>query len=168
MHRRFRISPSLATLFKTYDRLNRLDREGVASGAPDGALGLGASHESVLVGDAGERALGGLVDAAAEVDIVDGGSALGLGVDRGDGSLGVLKGAGLDQDVGTHASVDTSGADGEEVVVVDVDGAEADRGVARVDIEPVVVGVGDVELAGVLGGVAVGVADERGLVLENS
>lgn len=43
--------------------------------------------------------------------------------------------------------------------------AEADQGHAGVDVLPVVVGVGDVELAGVLLGVAVAVADERGLVV---
>ena len=41
---------------------------------------------------------------------------------------------------------------------------EADQGHAGVDVLPVVVGVGDVELAGVLG-VTVAVADERGLVV---
>ena len=44
-------------------------------------------------------------------------------------------------------------------------GAEADQGLAGVDVLPVVVGVGDVQLAGVLRGVAVAVADERGLVV---
>ena len=43
--------------------------------------------------------------------------------------------------------------------------AETDQGHARVDVLPVVVGVGDVELAGVLIAVAVAVADERGLVV---
>ena len=43
--------------------------------------------------------------------------------------------------------------------------AEADQGHAGVDVLPVVVGVGDVEFAGVLVAVAVAVADERGLVV---
>lgn len=43
--------------------------------------------------------------------------------------------------------------------------AETDQGHAGVDVLPVVVGVGDVELAGVLIAVAVAVADERGLVV---
>lgn len=51
------------------------------------------------------------------------------------------------------------------VGVEDVGSAEADQGHAGVDVLPVVVGVGDVELAGVLLGVAVAVADERGLVV---
>ena len=44
-------------------------------------------------------------------------------------------------------------------------GTEADQGSAAVDVLPVVVGVGDVELALVLSAVAVAVADERGLVV---
>lgn len=43
--------------------------------------------------------------------------------------------------------------------------AETDQGHARVDVLPVVVGVGDVKLALVLSAVAVAVADERGLVV---
>jgi len=46
-----------------------------------------------------------------------------------------------------------------------VGSTEADQGHAGVDVLPVVVGVGDVELAGVLIAVAVAVADERGLVV---
>lgn len=46
-----------------------------------------------------------------------------------------------------------------------MDSAEADRGGARVDVGPVVVGVGDGQRALVLLGVAVGVADEGGLVV---
>jgi hypothetical protein len=46
-----------------------------------------------------------------------------------------------------------------------VEGAEADRGSAGVDVGPVVVVVGGVEGAGVLAAVAVGVADQRGLPL---
>jgi hypothetical protein len=46
-----------------------------------------------------------------------------------------------------------------------VGSTEADQGHAAVDVLPVVVGVGDVELAGVLVAVAVAVADEGGLVV---
>lgn len=46
-----------------------------------------------------------------------------------------------------------------------MDGTEADRGGARVDVGPVVVGVGDGQGALVLLAVAVGVADEGGLVV---
>jgi len=50
-----------------------------------------------------------------------------------------------------------------EVRVDDVGGAEAEQGLARVDVLPVVVGVGDVQLALVLVAVAVAVADQGGL-----
>jgi hypothetical protein len=46
-----------------------------------------------------------------------------------------------------------------------VRGAEAEQRLAAVDVFPVVVGVGDVQLAGVFVGVAVAVAGERGLVV---
>lgn len=46
-----------------------------------------------------------------------------------------------------------------------MDGAEANGGDAAVDVVPVVVGKGDVELAFVFGSVAVGVADENRLPL---
>jgi hypothetical protein len=42
-----------------------------------------------------------------------------------------------------------------------VAGAEADGGEAGRDVREVVVGVGDVEVTRVFGGVVVGVADER-------
>lgn len=49
------------------------------------------------------------------------------------------------------------------VVVVDVSGAEAERRPARVDVLPVVVVVGDGEVASVFVAVAVRVADKAGL-----
>lgn len=67
----------------------------------------------------------------------------------------------------THSGVDGSVADSTALVVGvdDVSGTETDQGSAAVDVLPVVVGVGDVELALVLSAVAVAVADERGLVV---
>ena len=67
----------------------------------------------------------------------------------------------------THSGVNGSVADGTalEVGVDDVSGTETEQGLAAVDVLPVVVGVGDVELALVLGAVAVAVTDERGLVV---
>lgn len=47
----------------------------------------------------------------------------------------------------------------------DVAGSESERWGTRVDVAPVVVRVGDVQVAGVLGAVRVGVANKRGLVL---
>lgn len=131
----------------------------------DGAGDVGSADELVGVGKvrAGDGTLGGRVVAAAEVDVVEDGEAIVVGVKGGDGALGVDKGSRLDEGLGTHAGVDARG--GEVLVqrVVDVEGAEADAGVARVDVDPVVVGVGDAEVAGVLVGVAVRVADEGAL-----
>lgn len=147
--------------------VGRLELEGLASSAVDGALGLAAADKSVLVGDvlAGHGTSGSVGSSTTQGDVLGGDLASGLGVDRGKSSLGLLEGGGLDKDVGTHARVDTSGTNVKVVVVEDVDGAESDRGGTRVDVVPVVVGVGDVELASVLLGVAVRVADKRGLVV---
>jgi predicted phosphoribosyltransferase len=62
----------------------------------------------------------------------------------------------------THPGVDGGLADGTtlEVGVDYVRGAEAEQRLAAVDVLPVVVGVGDVELASVFVCVAVTVADE--------
>lgn len=51
------------------------------------------------------------------------------------------------------------------VVVVDVAGAKAERGSTRANVLPVVVGVCDMELARVLAGVAIAVANEGRLVV---
>lgn len=70
----------------------------------------------------------------------------------------------LNKHLSTHAAVDT----GDATVVaraVNVRGSEADRGETRVDLLEVVVVVGDVQLACVLSGVAVGVTDEGALPL---
>lgn len=49
-----------------------------------------------------------------------------------------------------HAGVDTREKNAVPVVVDEVDGGKADQGLAAADVLPVVVGVGDVELALVL------------------
>lgn len=79
--------------------------------------------------------------------------------------MAVLPDRRLNADLSAHASVDAGSLDAEEVAVVDVDSAEANKGVARVGVVPVVVGESHVELALVLAGVAVGVANETGLVV---
>lgn len=82
-------------------------------------------------------------------------------VGRRDGVLDAAEGVALDYDARAHARVD-----GRRhvlvVAVVDVGGAEADRGRARADVAKVVVRVGDAEVGEVLGGVGVGVPDEGG------
>lgn len=59
-----------------------------------------------------------------------------------------------------HARVDSRGLGAQDVRVEDVHGAEADGGEAGIHFLELVVVVGYMELAGVFGGVAVGVADE--------
>lgn len=73
--------------------------------------------------------------------------------------LGVLPGVGFNEDVGTLTGVDSIG-DTEEVVVVDVAGSEAERWTARVDVEEVVVGVGDAEMSLVFRTVGIGMSNE--------
>lgn len=67
--------------------------------------------------------------------------------------------------MGTHASVDARVEDVGVVVVEDVAGAETDGRRAAVDVVPAVVGVGDMQMAGVFGAVGVGVAYQGGFVL---
>ena len=69
----------------------------------------------------------------------------------------VLKHNALHQSLCAHSGVDAR-ALLVVVVVEDVGRAEAEEGTSRVDLVEVVVGVGDAEVARVLGGVGVGVA----------
>lgn len=131
----------------------------LASGARDGGSNLGGAESADLVGQRsrGQGTLGGRVDRAAKVDILNNGVTSLLGVGEEDGALGrVGKGGALDEDLGAHAGVDTGEDDAIPVVVDNVDSGEADEGLTAVDVLPVVVGIGDVELASVLRGVAVG------------
>lgn len=146
--------------------IHHLDAEGLTSRADNLALDVGLAKQRILVRDlAGAKvALGGGVLAAAVGHVGHGGVAVLLGV-RGEDDLllaRVLEHGGLDADLGAHAGVDARAAELVVEVVVDVDGAVADRGVARVDVVPVVVGVGDVELA-LVASVRVDVADQGGL-----
>lgn len=146
---------------------HRLNAEGLTGCTNNLALDIGLAEQGVLVWDlAGAKvALGGSVLAAAVGNIRNSGVSVLLRV-RGEDDLlaRVLEDGGLDAHLGAHAGVDTRAAQLLVEVVVDVDGAVADRGVARVDVLPVVVGVGDVELA-LVGGVRVDVADQGGLVV---
>ena len=80
---------------------------------------------------------------------------------REQGLLGILPDIILNQELGTDTGVD-SVADFLEQVVEDMGSAEPNRWRTRVEVEPVVVGVGDGDL-GVLCLVAVRVANERSL-----
>ena len=127
--------------------------------APDTVLDVISAVQVVAVGDlAGpEVALGGDVLAAAVGYVANGGEAVGLGILAEDDlpTLGVLEDGRLNADLGAHTGIDARRADGQVVVIVDVDSAEADGGVTRVDVKPVVVSVGNVELALVFRGVAI-------------
>lgn len=111
-----------------------------------------------------QRALGGQVGAAAEVDVLGDGIA-GLGrILEQDGLVGaVVEGGALHKGLAAHAGVDAARHDGVVVAVDHVEGAEAEQGSARVDPLPVVVGIRHAQLAAVLAGVAVRVADQGGL-----
>lgn len=118
-----------------------------------------------MVGDRESAASGGVVGAVTKVNIVDSGSASLIGVLAGDGLLDILELGRLDKDLGTHASVNARGVNISVVVVEDVGGTESNRGATRANVGPLVVGVGNVEGAGILIGVAVRVANKRVLVV---
>lgn len=113
----------------------------------------------------GEGALRDGVLGGAEIDVINNHVAGVVRVAGEDGVGSVSEGGALDQDLGVHARVDGAVDEAVVVVVDNVNNAEADRGATGVDVEPVVVGVGDVQGAKILVLVAVGVADERTLPL---
>jgi len=88
-----------------------------------------------------------------------------LAIPGRDGRADALEHGRLDEHLGAHAGVDAAAGDLRVQAVEHVGGAEADRRGAAVDVFPPVGREGDVELAGVFGGVGVGVADEGGFVL---
>ena len=92
-------------------RLERKSRAAVGGGT----LGVGRADDAVRVRDR-EGAGRGVVGRATKVDVLDGGLAVNVRVDGGDGPLGVDKRAGLHKDNGAHAGVDARGGDGVEVV----------------------------------------------------
>lgn len=143
--------------------MTNLEAKSVASNANNSSLNILAAEQLVLVRNAGKVALRSGVLAGAEVVVALDSVAVLLGELGGQGILDVDEDVALDQGLGAHASVD-AGVAALVVGVVDVGGAEADQGLARVDVLPVVVRVGDVEEALVVGA-GVGVADERCLVV---
>lgn len=121
----------------------------------DSRVAVGRS-EFLLLGDLG-------VAVGKDVVLV-GGETLLLAVEVGDdGALDVVERVLLDEHLGAHAGVDTGGGNVLVAAAVDVGGAEAHRGSTRVDVGPVVVVVGDVELASVISAGVVAVADQAGL-----
>ena len=137
----------------------------VTSNANNSVLNILAAEQLILVRNASKSASRRAVLAGAEVVVLCDGVAVLLGEARGQGVLDADEDVALDERLGAHAGVDGRVAVGVavEVRVDDVGGAEAEQGLARVDVLPVVVGVGDVQLALVLVAVAVAVADQGGL-----
>jgi hypothetical protein len=153
-----RISP-----FRTETSLHNVlsESKGVTSSTDNSSLDVLATKQLILVRNASELALGSAVLAVTEVVVVLDGVAILLGEARGQGVLDSDEDVALDERLGAHAAVDAGLAVRVTVVVRvdDVGGAEAEQRHAAVDVLPVVVGVGDVQLALVLGAVAVALAD---------
>ena len=84
---------------------------------------------------------------------------------RDNSTLGVGEGVLLDQNLGAHAGVYARGRVVNVAAAVDVTGAKTDGWKTRVHVLEEVVVVRDVELASVLAGIRVGVADKRALPL---
>lgn len=98
-----------------------------------------------------ESALRSRVDRTTEVDILNNSITSLLGISKENSALNrVGESRALDENLSAHAGVDTGKKNAVPVVVDDVDGSEADEGLAAADVLPVVVRVGDVKLALVL------------------
>lgn len=121
----------------------------------------------VLVWDFEIGLLGDLFSGAVFEDVVQAGCETFLvGIEIGDdGELDAAEVALFNQDLGTHARVDTRGRAVFEAAAVDVSSSEAEGWETRVDVDPAVVVVGNLQLASILIAVAVGVAHKRSLPL---
>jgi hypothetical protein len=139
---------------------HRLELEGNTGSANNSSLDSSRLKElRNLVRDLGQGALGSSVLAVTKV-VALGNSVTTVGtVER---LLGLDPDVVLDEELGTLARVDAIG-DVLVVVVVEVASSEAERRATRVDVEPVVVVVGDGQVALVFAAVAVRVADQRAL-----
>lgn len=136
-----------------------LEGECLASGTNNRGLDLGGAKQVVVVGNRLQGSSLSSVLSASEVVVVGHSIAR---VGRVEGLLATNKGVGLDQKLGTLAGVDAVG-NVLVVAVVDVASTETEGRTARVDVVPVVVVLGDVQVTGVLIAVAVGVSDQGGL-----
>jgi hypothetical protein len=138
-----------------------LKLESVASNTNNSSLNLTTTKSSVRVRNLSQSTNGSLVLLTTEVIILGNSIALIVRVQRSKRLLSLDKHIRLYKSLSTIAGVDGRGKDIFKVVIEDVAGTEADGGETGGDVGEVVVGVGDVEVAGVFGGVVVGVADER-------
>lgn len=150
--------------FTTYHdvsmQANHLEREGDTSSANNSSLDLGSIKKvGDSVGSLGKSTL--LSSVLAFTEVVARLNSVAR-VSRVQRLLGRNEDVVLNEDLSALAGVDAVG-DVLVVVVVEVAGTEAERGTAGVQVVQVVVGVGDSQVALVLGAVGVGVADEGGL-----
>ena len=148
-------------MIMSYSKQNlRLELKRDASSANNGVLdSTRLEHLLHLIRHLAHRTLVSSVLAVSKVVTLGNSLATVLAVQR---LLSTRPDVVLDEELSALAGVDTI-ADVLVVVVVEVAGAEAERGAARVDVLPVVVVVGDGEVALVFAAVAVRVADERAL-----
>jgi hypothetical protein len=133
-------------------KLSHLEAELLASVSSNTSLDISRPKQRVAVRDAGKFSGRSRVGAATEGNILNHCVSNGVAV----GALDGLGGAGLedgrlDEELGSHAGVDATVSELVVVVVEDMAGAEAEGGGTAVDVAPVVVCVGDVQVAGVLG-----------------
>lgn len=141
-------------------QVNHLEREGDTSSANNSSLDLGSIKKvGDSVGSLGKSTL--LSSVLAFTEVVARLNSVAR-VSRVQRLLGRNEDVVLNEDLSALAGVDAVG-DVLVVVVVEVAGTEAERGTAGVQVVQVVVGVGDSQVALVLGAVGVGVADEGGL-----
>ena len=141
-------------------QVNHLEREGDTSSANNSSLDLGSIKKvGDSVGSLGKSTL--LSSVLAFTEVVARLNSVAR-VSRVQRLLGRNEDVVLNEDLSALAGVDAVG-DVLVVVVVEVAGTEAEGGTAGVQVVQVVVGVGDSQVALVLGAVGVGVADEGGL-----
>ena len=130
----------------------------LTSSTRDNRSNLLTSQKRNLVRQASssKRTLGRRVNRATKINVINNSVASLLGISEENSALDRIgEGGALNQNLRAHTSVDTGKKDLVPIVVDEVDGGEADEGLATVDVLPVVVGVGDVEFALVFGGVVI-------------
>ena len=149
-------------MFTNVNALLSTEGQSLTSTSLNASRGTGDSNSAVGVWHAGQAtARKSGLDTTEVVALVGGAAGV---VDRVDGLLSTGPDVVLDEDLGTLANVDTISNILEDVVE-EMGSAEAQGRSTRVDVEPVVVDVGDVHLASVLSGVVVGVANQGCLVV---
>jgi hypothetical protein len=138
-----------------------LELKSVTSNTNNSSLDLSTTKSSIGVRNLSKGTNRSLVLLAAEIVILGNSIPLIVRVQRSKRLLSLDKYIRFYKSLSTITGVDGGGKHVLKVIVEDVAGAEADGGEAGRDVREVVVGVGDVEVTRVFGGVVVGVADER-------